>query len=368
MALIPPDAALRLRMQTEANLLQPLAPVQEIPSDLPELRAGQTFIARIQEALPENTYKALVAGKSLTLSLPEGAKAGDTLELVVVDRTPRTIVAQLKEPLVGQQASLPYPHATVSKAGQMIAQLLPREGEPPRPAALARGQPILPAPPQTADELAPALAKAVSQSGLFYEAHQAKWVGGRLPMETLLQEPQGQRSSPMAPNPPNTPTLTPVLNLQTPPGAEEMQRPAAEASTQSSQQAGTAARATVPEELRPIVQQQLDAVATQRLIWHGEAWPMQPMDWEIEWERGRREDEADDDESGTWRTTLRLTTPRLGSIDAQLRLTAAGVSVSLTAPSESSAEDLRRETPALSDSLASAGVPLLSLQVKHEAE
>ena len=97
MALIPPDAGIRMRMQTEANLLQPVAPVHEIPADLPELRTGQAFSARIQEVLPDNTYRALVAGKQLTLQLPEGAKTGDLLELVVIDRSAKVVIARQLE-------------------------------------------------------------------------------------------------------------------------------------------------------------------------------------------------------------------------------------------------------------------------------
>ena len=97
MALIPSDVGIRMRLQNEASLLQPLSPVHEIPSDLPELRTGQTFSARIQEVLPDNTYKALVAGKQLTLQLPEGAKPGDQLELVVIDRSTKVVIAKQVE-------------------------------------------------------------------------------------------------------------------------------------------------------------------------------------------------------------------------------------------------------------------------------
>jgi hypothetical protein len=44
----------------------------------------------------------------------------------------------------------------------------------------------------------------------------------------------------------------------------------------------------VPEDLRLLVQQQLDAVATQRLAWHGEVWPGQTLNWQIEPD-GRRD-------------------------------------------------------------------------------
>ena len=79
----------------------------------------------------------------------------------------------------------------------------------------------------------------------------------------------------------------------------------------STQQQATANPAlTVPEELRPLVQQQLDAVATQRMAWHGEVWPGQSMDWQIEPDE-RRSDAGTADAERGWTTSLRLVTPRL---------------------------------------------------------
>lgn len=69
MALIPTDVGINLRTQVDSPL-RPTAPTAEIPSDLPDLKQGQVFSARILEVLPEQTYKALVAGKNITLSLP----------------------------------------------------------------------------------------------------------------------------------------------------------------------------------------------------------------------------------------------------------------------------------------------------------
>jgi flagellar hook-length control protein FliK len=472
MAVIPPDAGIRMRMQTEASLPQPVAPVQEIPSDLPELRTGQAFSARIQEVLPENTYKALVAGKQLTLQLPEGAKTGDTLELVVVDRTPKLVIAKLADATQTTAAGEPYPYAKLSATGRMIGQLLLPEGETPRPAALNRGQPLLAQPPANAAELAPALQTAVRQSGLFYESHQAQWVAGRFSTEQLLQEPQGQRSTlaalaqhglPPPPGqgsgtpaahfarfvlpsaageasvrqqaavPPGTagdvpelaasgPRLVPAttspesrLMLATTPGptlapttaaepgavpapspethmatagenaasgrtatggetpAPVLGAPAQRASGEAERphpasapqaQLGAGANA-VPEELRPLVQQQLDAAATQRLVWHGEVWPNQTMDWEVvrEDERGAR---AGEEDAPAWCTRLALDTPRLGRVDASLRLTAAGLQLTLAAPTEAAVADLRQASPALSASLDAAGIALLSFLVKHE--
>lgn len=373
MVLIPPDAGIRMRMQTDASLLQPTAPVAEVPADLPELRQGQVFSARIQDVLPDNTYRALVAGKQITLQLPQGAKSGDTLELVVIDRTPRAVIAQLvADPGTAKGAVGPYPYANLSRAGQMLSQLLLAEGETPQPAPLNRGQPLLAQPPATAAELAPALQKAVAQSGLFYEAHQAQWAAGRLPTEQLLREPQGQRSLPAAfaehgvPPPagepaarPAAPTPPPTLMQTIFGGTEERAAAATPAPA-----AAAAATNVVPEELRPLVQQQLDAAATQRLVWHGEVWPNQAMDWEVVREDARG-DQGGEAEEAAWRTTLRLEMPRLGRVEAALRLTAAGIHVSVAAPDEAR---LRAAAPRLAAALEAAGIPLLSFQVRHAAE
>lgn len=356
MVLVPPDAAIRMRMQTEAELLQPLQPVRGIPADLPAMQRGQTFTAQIREALPDNTYRALVAGKQLTLQLPEGAKAGDELELVVVDRSGRVIIARQVEGGKAQAgSSAPYPFAKFSAAARLIGQLLPAEGETPPPAQLNRGQPLLAQPPQAQNAaalLAPALGKAVAQSGLFYEAHQAQWVSGKLPLAQLLQEPQGQRSAPVA----NQHAAVQKVGAgeTAPAGSPRTME------TATAQLPGLAQR--VPEDLRPLVQQQLEAAATNRMIWHGEVWPRQTMDWQIEWE-GEREADGSGDEEARWRTALSLTTPRLGRIDARLQLSARGVSIALAAPTDGSAGDLRTAAPELAKALSAAGVPLLDLKV-----
>lgn len=475
MALIPSDAGLRLR-QPGDNALLPLARLQEVPADLPQLRQGQSFTASIQEVLPDNTYRALVAGQSITLSLPEAAKAGDTLELVVVDRTPKTILAQVSQlaqqgggaatetdpgvtlsraaQMIGtlQTADLPglrlgqkfsaritevlpnnsyqaqvdgnsvtlslpesvqvgdtldlvvidrsptttlvrvaeqlrnagagassaaaaepYPYATLSPAGQMIGALVTPEGESPPAAPLNRGEPLLAQAPQNGAELAPALAKAVVQSGLFYEAHQAQWVAGKLPLAALLEEPQGQQSLPatIAANAEHNTSRPSEVQAAAghpqavpAPGVEAGRNQAAAAAAAAP--AAAAVAQAMPEALRPLVQQQLDAAATQRLLWHGEVWPGQTMEWRIEHDQSGSASGAASE--ARWTTTLRLSTPRLGEVQAAIQLSGGGVRIALATPFDASASDLRAATPALGQALAAAGVPLLGIAVKHEAE
>ena len=115
------------------------------------------------------------------------------------------------------------------------------------------------------------------------------------------------------------------------------------------------------------MQQQLEAVATNRLFWHGEVWPQQGMEWEIEWQ-GERNADGSEKETSHWNTTVSLTTPRLGRVDAKLQLTASGVHISLSTPYGASAADLRDEAPKLAEALSSAEVPMLSFHVRHEDE
>lgn len=370
MALIPPDAGLRMRMQTEAGLLQPVHPVKEIPSDLPELRPGQTFSAQIQEVLPENTYKALIAGRNLTLQLPEGAKQGDVLELVLIDRSAKVLIAQRADTSAAGSAG-PYPYATLSRTAQLISQLLLPEGKSAQPAPLNGGQPLLAQPPTNGAELASSLAKAVGQSGLFYEAHQAQWIAGRRPLDSLLAEPQSQRSPLAAGNTGELAATTSRREAGAGAALSPLSATGIPAEGDKSAEVATARASTlaqsVPDEIRPLVQQQLEAVANQRLVWHGEVWPRQTMEMEIEREKTEeREGDGTTEEATRWTTTLRLTMPRLGEINATLQLTGTGIRIQLATPEDTSATDLQNEVPRLNRALIDAGLSPLGVEVKHE--
>ncbi|MEK7737484.1 MAG: flagellar hook-length control protein FliK, partial [Pseudomonadota bacterium] len=329
--------------------------------------------------------------------------------------------------------------------------------------------PLLVQAPRSGADLAPVLSKAIAQSGLFYEAHQARWVSGKLPLANLLHEPQGRLSAPQAqvaaeanklmlaslrrelqgqiasqtlvpqrvlvpqraetaaqagaqpqvglqqepqgqltsaqaqvlaqankllqtgilPAPQEQPPLpTPVdakaggdaaaaarpnikdMPAPQPAAAVVLNRAAGREETTEGQRlpAGLPAHLTqglqsVPEELRLLVQQQLDAAGTQRLFWHGEVWPGQTMQWRVEW-AGENGNEAGQNDPEPWSTTLRLTTPLLGEVEAALRLGASGVRISLTTLHPPSVAILRDGTAELAQALEAAGVPLRGLTVK----
>ncbi|BAL23746.1 flagellar hook-length control protein FliK [Azoarcus sp. KH32C] len=417
---------------SEPTPLQGSARVRDIQSRLPALEAGERYTAALQRSLPDGTFQAIIAGKTYTLALNSAATAGDTVELVVTKNTPNTVFAQLVTPpgpAVNEGAAEARP--TLSAVGRLIGFLL--TGQPAaKPTELAGGQPLLEAPPlQGGETLAPILKQAVAESGLFYESHQLQWISGKLPTTALLQEPQGQEPVPaqtVAPGQTDAPSAadefaTPrpagALNVPLPPAAGEASEshepamaalghaeepharseapplratpdqlargadrlsPASSDSFDGNDSAlranaasggSTAARAAaVPERLMPVIHQQLDGMATQTYVWHGQVWPGQPMEWEIEDPQREREGATGEDLPKEWKTTLRLTLPRLGGLEARLVLTPAGVAMRLLADDTETVSALDSARAQLDAALAAANVPLTGFvaERRHERE
>ncbi|MDY0014068.1 MAG: flagellar hook-length control protein FliK, partial [Rhodocyclaceae bacterium] len=205
--MIPADLSARLRLLTEASFFETdppvagLARVHAIPSDLPEYAPGQRIQATIQAPLPDGSFRALVNGRQLSIALPYPLAPGTEADLEITQTTPTHIHAR-----IANTPEPPAPRPSLSQAGRLIGALL--SGQPPQqPTRLAGGQALVSTPPTTGgDELAPALKAAITQSGLFYESHQARWLAGEVTTGQLRREPQGQLPPP--PLPAQTPART----------------------------------------------------------------------------------------------------------------------------------------------------------------
>jgi flagellar hook-length control protein FliK len=103
------------------------------------------------------------------------------------------------------------------------------------------------------------------------------------------------------------------------------------------------------------VHQQLDALASQQYVVHAQAWPGQAIEWDIDDPQGNG---AEDEQSDDWNTSLRLTMPNLGSVEAQLHLTAAGIALRLVADDGHTVAALEAARSELEEALEGAGVPL----------
>lgn len=508
--MIPADLASRLQLAAD-SALRPITPLQEISDKLSDLAPGQRITAEIQALMPNGTYRAMINQRDVTLSLPFSAKAGDALELEVVESGGKLVLAVLSRP-PGDNGKPPAESVptTLSRTGQLISNLFGNSSETktgPLATALNGNQPIASAPPANAQDILPLLKLAITQSGMFYESHQAEWVDGRFAKSALLQEPQGKLSSPTAlaavlqgelsapgrlatalqaggltlppaltnvlpgrlavpaalaataqgalddapgahPSPtapgldaPAMPVQRPEMTARlaaysttenmlssaqnheaatllpplagapqeaaaaqrsdTPPTAtpagdtsagqetasqkpetasrqamHSMAAPAAETSTlarplndspvpQNPANDSLAAKAApaqlVTSEAMPIVQQQLEALATQNFVWQGQVWPGQQMRWEIEEDARRLAQEAEN--SPAWATRLQLTLPQLGEVEARIRLQGTQISLALISSSETTRELMRSAAGTLRNQLDEAGLALAALGI-----
>jgi hypothetical protein len=218
------------------------------------------------------------------------------------------------------------------------------------PAAVTSAAPLLAAAPTSAAELVPALAQAVTRSGLFYEAHQEQWVAGEISVDELLAEPQGRLSPRLA-----EPAAGAEAAPEEPPRAAVAPVVAGGGDAASPEDASPG----IDSRLAGIVRQQAETLADARFLWQGEVWPQQEMEWEI----GRDDRGEEAQVQPAWYTRLRLELPRMGEVTALLRLDEAGLQVTLRAGGDDSMQALRTGRPLLEQALADAGLRLAGVVV-----
>ena len=400
--MIPADLASRLRNVTQdlPTPVQPAPAAQKVADALSEFSVGQRIMAEIQTLLPNGAYRAVIAQREITLALPFSAKAGDTLELEVAEADGKLTLAFVANKTASEANAQGSDSvsARLSKTGNLIGDLLnevDQQGGRAKPAALNANQPLVTDFTGKASELMPALKDSLIKSGMFYEAHQAQWLEGKLSTANLLQEPQGKLST-LTPAPTQNPAATAAGAAESADIAAHVhlsegaiQKTAAE--LESAKNAGALSKATLTEaskestpspqpasesfasqrtsavhpDLNPIVQQQLNALATQTYVWQGQVWPGQPMHWEITEDDGRPRSDTEE-MPARWQTRLKLDLPNLGGVEARLRLGNTGsLELSLTTDSESSENTLRAAGAELSTALRASGLQLNNFAVTH---
>lgn len=359
------------RLQPAADLaLRPTPPAQEITDRLAGLVVGQRLLAEIQTLLPNGSYRAVINQRSVTLALPFAAQTGDAIELEVTESDGRLTLAVVAggKPAASDGESTA---TSLSRTGQLIGSLLldgaraGRNGSQALP--LNENQPLAATPPRQGNELLPLLQQAISRSGMFYEAHQAQWVDGRQTKAQLLAEPQG-RLSPLQPVPA---AATPSAS-----GADDAVRistgslPPAPTREGGGSTAALGQTSPPPSPVAPqaqaIVQQQLEAFATQVYSWQGQVWPGQDIRWEIE-SPPERTAAAGADDDARWQTRLLLTLPLLGEVEARLSLVRAQLSVAVTAAKPEAMALLRNGSAVLRQQLEQAGVVLSAVSFAEQA-
>ncbi len=125
----------------------------------------------------------------------------------------------------------------------------------------------------------------------------------------------------------------------------------------------------VPQPLQSIVQQQLEAFATQHFSWQGQIWPGQQMHWEIDDQSQERDaDGKPRDGSERWQTRLRLILPKLGEVDARLQIHDRQMTLTLYADSAETRVMLHNQGGELHQQLENVGLTLATLGVVQPSD
>jgi flagellar hook-length control protein FliK len=175
------------------------------------------------------------------------------------------------------------------------------------------------------------LSQTLSESGLFYESHLAKWVRGGLSLERIQREPLARLA----------------------------------------QEGQIAARLAelggMPEEAARMAGRQLQMLEGAPFWWQGQAWPGQTMDWLV---REGLDDDARDgagDGAAEWVTELNLTLPRLGSVHARLELTGDQLRLRLIAEDPVTRDALDTALPLLVKGFEANSLQAVDLRVEAPA-
>ncbi|EJL84157.1 Flagellar hook-length control protein FliK [Herbaspirillum sp. CF444] len=384
-----------------ANTVQPVAAVeaptsivsvadakQEAFSRLAQIAIGQQLQGKVLSTYNDGSYLVRIANTAARMVLPTATKTGDSLLLTMVSKEPRptflltetsadnleeedaavslSVAGKMMEkdlqslktmqpglPTIvgrngqltdeeGQQAGQTpgtAPESTktsLSTAGKLVDALLHASEESELPSAIKPNAPLVSKPTDTS-RLAGALHDSIALSGTFYEAHVAEWAEGRRPLAELQKEPQAQLARQT-----QSATTSDLLNSSDP------------AHTQLGQ----------------IINLQLNALEQQRIVWHGEVWPGQQMEWEVGRDTSDTSQQSEQDGAPTpsWHSVVRFNFAHLGSVSASIRLIGQQIHMQVRTDSDVTAAALRANGSMLSDAMAAAGSSLDSLIVKRDAK
>ncbi|MGB4598934.1 MAG: flagellar hook-length control protein FliK [Trichlorobacter sp.] len=301
---------------------------------------GQQLKGEVLQNLGGGRFMIQVAGQNLEVLLPKGVRPGDGLNLFFVGNEPAAFLL-VRHGKGGD--------ALVSETGRWVSTLLGMQNQSaPLQEGLGILRTLLQGVPSDSVLLERQLASGLRESGLFYESHLARWFSGEYPLEGLLKEPQGRLSLnhplPLVPREVTAEQLEAAFKLRTTPG----QAPEGSADPRT----------------MTIIREQLSTLQTGQLLFQGELFPGQSLEWRVgEREAGGQQDQPA--EETPWETSVSLSLPGLGAVDAALTLSGSQVSIRLNTAQSTTAQLLDDGRSELVEQLAAAGLDTQSIEVRH---
>jgi hypothetical protein len=319
------------------------------------LSLGQQLKGEVLAALGGGRFLLQVADQALEFSMPKGAKRGDMVNLFFISEEPAPtfLLARFGKP----------GDSRVSDTGRWLSGFL---GGAARQVSVQEAmgvvRTLLTAPPADSAQVGRMLQQGLQESGLFYESHLTRWFGGEFPLEELLREPQGRLShlkqAAVVP-PPVAPHAEELARAGIKTGSIEiMDEMLKQAGTTRTQELVTDPRAM------PVVQEQLKAMQDGQLVYRGDLFPGQKMEWSVTEREAQRKKDGSRERS--WDTALQLDLPKLGAIRAKLTLDGNRVRVEIRAVGEAEVTFLDAGRPVLVEQLLAAGLVPGDIGVHHD--
>jgi hypothetical protein len=246
---------------------------QEITDKLSGLVAGQRLLAEIQSLMPNGSYRALINQRSVTLALPFAAKTGDAIELEVTGERRQADPGGRCQGRFGKRQGEAEAAATsLSRTGQLISNLLggARDAKGPVAAATERQS----ANRRQSTDWRPG-SPAAAQAGDQRERHVLRIASGGMGRGALQQGATAAGAAGQA-GPADAAAAggnlsigrTTSSSLHAPPSTRRRSSRRPAEMNASASPAAQLAQVVSPQ-TQVLVQQQLEAFATQNFSWQG---------------------------------------------------------------------------------------------------
>ncbi|WP_026182463.1 flagellar hook-length control protein FliK [Leeia oryzae] len=335
----------------------PLIDISDTSLETSQFVPGEKVQAHVLAYLPNGRFQVSIKDQILDLNLPRNTQPGEQLDMEVVESKGKLVLTFAQNAAQAAAQATPASTATssqqvnLSEPGKLINALLNQNQADGAPEGVS-GKPI--APQLIGDHLdtldtghlSSQLQARLENSGLFYESHQKAWVSGERSLQSLKQEPQAEigkaltlQKSPQDATPELKPAMPDMASLTN--DANKL--------TDSAQQ------------LQNLMRQQLHVLDERQLVWQGQVWPKQDMEWLVK-DEGRHA-QADQEEDRSWFSQLKLSLPQLGNLTVGVRLTGNQVSVQFSSQNEATVSQLNEAKQKLNAQMESAGLHLQQASV-----
>lgn len=314
---------------------------------------GQQLRGEVMTSLGGGRFSVMVGAQMLEFLMPKGVRRGDRINMFFITEEPHMIFLMARFGRAGD--------SKVSDTGRWLSGFLGEaSGQLPAEATMGILRTLLAEATTDASLLGRMLQQGLRESGLFYESHLARWFGGGYNLEDLLREPQGG----LSPRLPQTggagASVDEFALVGVRSGAAEIMEALFKKAGSSMAHEGIADQRTLP-----IVGEQLSALQSGQLLFRGDLFPGQRLEWTV------AEREAERNRSGgrerNWETSVTITLPNLGSVTALLTLDGTRVAVKLTAENSAAIPALEDGRARLVEQLEGAGLTPAEMSISHAA-